>query len=925
MESVAMTELDREALHLLRLALDTEPTAREALIAQHTDAPELVARVRELLARVDEDEVRAVAEPVDDAGLMIGPYRVLRRIGRGGMGEVFLAERADGAWQREVALKRIWGGFSPLTDRFLRERQVLARLQHPHIAQLLDGGVSAQGQPWFAMEHVRGEAITRWCDARQADLETRVALLCQVCEAVQFAHAHLVVHRDIKPANVLVGDDSQAKLLDFGIAKLLDDVDPAQTQTLAMTPAWASPEQVRGDPVGTASDVYQLGLLLHALLIGAPPDRIATGGQQVAPVRIAATWAALQRADADTAATIAAARGLTPARLGARLRHDLDAIVDCATANDPRERYKTAEALREDLQRWLSHLPVQARQGRAGYRVRKFVQRNPAATALSAMLALVVAGAGVFGWQRLQAERAQFRRAESTVAFMRDIFVGTTPDKTNGASVTAEQLLDRASGRLQDKSDLDAISRAYLDGELGNTYVELGRYEKAETHLRRAVDALRPVRDTHADAYLEWLADLAFAITSNGRQRQTLDLLAGNAEFIEEHLTVPSRQRGRLVLQRGDALLELGRIDEAERDFRAAVADLRTQAPGEPLLNAQVSLGRLLSDRNQFRDALALFEQARRDSIRVRGLSEGARDGMEYYRALALAHLGRYREASTIYEAVLPRWIQREGEQHPYTDVIRIALARAYSAEGRYTDARALMARLRRTLDAQGVDPARIAAADSSDARIALDSLRAAEALPYAQRAVAFFERANPQPTPRRGRARNLLGEALLQAHDCAGAEPMLRSGLADITHAYGTAPHVEHARALDGLGRCRLLRGDYRGAQRQFEAARRQLDALYGPDDRRTLRSHVHLLWAQALADGQSERVAALRPRLVAAYGSDQHPVIGRFDRLTARIESGTSLPPMLSEDIEAGRVLPHDALGTSAQKLPVGLLGGD
>src|SRR5687768_15932634 len=231
------SSLERRALQLFRGVLHAAPAQRERLLAQACAGDEaLLARVRALLAQVEESQAgfdpTAASAQGEAAGMQIGPYRLIERIGRGGMGELFRAERCDGAFELEVALKRIWNNVAPLTERFLRERQVLARLQHAGIAQLYDGGVTEAGQPWFAMELVRGEPITRWCAARSATIEQRVALVQQVCAAVDFAHRALIVHRDLKPANVLVDEAGQAKLLDFGIAKLLDEADPEQAQTL---------------------------------------------------------------------------------------------------------------------------------------------------------------------------------------------------------------------------------------------------------------------------------------------------------------------------------------------------------------------------------------------------------------------------------------------------------------------------------------------------------------------------------------------------------------------------------------------------------------------------------------------------------------------------------------------------------------------
>lgn len=237
------TALEARALHMFRDLLDMDADQRERALCDCE--PPLRERVQALLACMADDDLVGTPE-ASCAGLRIGPYVMVERIGQGGMGEVFLAQRADGAFNRQVAVKRIWAGHASLAARFVRERQLLARLQHPHIAQLLDGGIDEAGKPWLAMELVRGHDIVTWCDRQNASLVRRVELLIQVCDAVDHAHRRLIVHRDIKPTNILVDEDGQVKLLDFGIARLLDDTAIDRTQTLAMTPAWAAPEQQSG-------------------------------------------------------------------------------------------------------------------------------------------------------------------------------------------------------------------------------------------------------------------------------------------------------------------------------------------------------------------------------------------------------------------------------------------------------------------------------------------------------------------------------------------------------------------------------------------------------------------------------------------------------------------------------------------------------
>lgn len=513
--SAASDDFERQALQGLRVLLDTDPTQRAAAVEAIAD-PALRARVAALLARAETQAAAARNGPVGadldplGPGHRLGPYRLLERIGRGGMGEVFRAKRCDGAFERDVALKCIWGGLAPLAERFQRERELLAQLQHPGIAQLYDGGIAADGRPWFAMELVRGEPITDWCDARETTLEQRIELLIQVCAAVDAAHRALIVHRDLKPANVLVDEAGRVKLLDFGIAKQLLPGEAEQAPTLAMTPAWAAPEQRAGRPITTATDVYQLGRLLRALLIGVPE---ATAGD--AP-RLAAAFRALRQRDPQAAATLAAARATVPARLQARLRGDLDCILARACLEEPAQRYRSAAALADDLQRWLAHRPVAARGGDRAYRLRRLLRRHwPAFAASAAGLALAAAG-GAYHLHRLDRELAQTRvardaaataqrhaedqreRAEATAEYFVDLFKQARPRQTDGGEVSARELLSGSLEQLLGDRDRDPRVRASLLAANGRAWSYLGRMEEADRAAAAAIGLMRS--DPGADA-----------------------------------------------------------------------------------------------------------------------------------------------------------------------------------------------------------------------------------------------------------------------------------------------------------------------------------------------------------------------------------------------------------------------------------------
>ena len=331
-------------------------------------------------------------------GDRVGPYRVIEELGRGGMGIVYRAERADGEFSQVVALKLVRRGFdgNDTTVRFRRERQILAQLDHPSIARLLDGGLHTDGRPYFAMELVDGEPITTYCDRKSLSIDARLRLFCRVCDAVQYANGRLIVHRDLKPANIFVSAAGDLKLLDFGIAKLLTDDDASASTELTgtgvrpLTPAYAAPEQLRGEPISTATDVYALGVVLCELLTARRPFASTSGGLDhvtldAEPPR-PSDVVTQDRDDAASIDEIAHARGLTPRALAARLAGDLDAIVLKALRREPQRRYIGAGALAEDLERFLQGRPVAARPEGLRYRAGKFVRRHRVGIAVAVSL-----------------------------------------------------------------------------------------------------------------------------------------------------------------------------------------------------------------------------------------------------------------------------------------------------------------------------------------------------------------------------------------------------------------------------------------------------------------------------------------------------------------------------------------------------------
>jgi len=447
-------------------------------------------------ASVNEPQAIAWAE-----GSRVGPYRLVRRLGEGGMAEVWMAQRDDGAFQRTVAIKLLFrnkgsSDRDSFAQRFTRERDILASLDHPHIAALHDAGVTPAGQPWLALEYIEGQMLTRWCDTQRLDIAARVRLFRQVLLAVQHAHANLVIHRDLKPGNILVTAQGEVRLLDFGIAKLMEQEGGTLAETeltrLAgrpMTPQYAAPEQLLGQPLTTACDVYALGVVLYELLCGERPyelklDSAAQLEQSIleveprGPSRRALTDAAVQSRGSSTQVA-----------LRKTLSSDLDAIVLRALAKQPAKRYGSVEAFRSDLDHWLAGEPVEARVPSAAYRVGKFVRRHRIAVALgvSAVLSLIgiTAVAVVMGLQA----REDSARAGAARDFMLGLFKRADQEKARGADITARELLETGRKDVLTRMAAQPRLQAELLHGIGNIQKDMGEYVGADSTFADAARA----------------------------------------------------------------------------------------------------------------------------------------------------------------------------------------------------------------------------------------------------------------------------------------------------------------------------------------------------------------------------------------------------------------------------------------------------
>jgi eukaryotic-like serine/threonine-protein kinase len=594
------------------------------------------------------------------AGDAVGPYRLVEELGRGGMAIVYLAERADGAFTQQVALKVVKRGIDTddVLGRFRQERQILASLTHPHIARLLDGGVTADGRPYLAMELVHGEPLDRYCAGQGLGLDARLDLCLAIAEAVQHAHQRLVVHRDLKPSNILVTAAGEVRLLDFGIAKLLDpaaDGTATATRTALrlLTPDYASPEQVRGDTITTASDVYQLGLILFELVTGRRAQAVAGLGPGEAE-RVIGAHELPRASQALGDATP------YPGASKRRLRGDLDRIVATAVAKAPERRYHSVSALADDLRRFRRGLPIAARGDSLWYRTTTFVRRNRAAVAAATAVVLAIGAiVGFYSW-RLAGERDRARQEAATaneaVTFLTGLFTGADPVRPTGTPVTARELLDRGAARVRTDLAAQPELQARMMSVVGNIYNSLALRDEAIPLLEQSLTLRRRQLGGRHLEVAKGAQQLAQALHNAGRP--------GTQALYEEALAIheslpgpPSDDMTAALNGLGLVHRRAGRLDEAKAFLERAVQHReRVLGPDAALLGATLNnLGLVYNTRGDTAQARATLERALAihqkhhgtnhplvavtlsnlaDVIRVQGDLEGAR--VRHEQALAV-------------------------------------------------------------------------------------------------------------------------------------------------------------------------------------------------------------------------------------------------------------------------------------------------
>jgi eukaryotic-like serine/threonine-protein kinase len=706
---------------LLAEALGRRPENRSVYLDEACAGDEALRRELDELLALNDDaaeffdqlsgEIAGAAplelESATHSGIRIGPYRTLAAIGQGGMGAVYRAERIDGAFDQEVALKLLHRDMDTpeLRARFLAERQLLAGLSHPNIAHLLDGGVTDEGRPYFVMELVEGKPITRYCAENELSTHDVLHLFHGIIAAVSYLHRNLVVHRDLKPSNIFVDTKGQVKLLDFGIAKLLADTTASapltRTGQQLMTPEYAAPEQVLGDSVTTATDVYALGAVLYELLTGQRPH---AGGRsdgrapaQELPPTPSSVLRSRHAAGGDSPGTIESGR---PPQ-NRRISGDLDAICLKALRPDPEARYPSAEQLGSDIERHLEGQPVGARTGTLGYRTGLFVRRHRTGVVVAgALVALMLVGVVREISLRGAAERArqeaeiEAAKAVAVSRFLGDLLSSVDPAKAQGEAVAVTDVLEQASVRIDESDELASQPEveAAVRRTIASTYISLGRYDDAREHLERAVTLLG-WPESHNLETLSVVAELGVLYQRLGMAAEAEDLIRTVLEIRTETLGEDHPASLSSLNQLADFLFSQGRIDEVEPLDRKTL-EIRRRVLGEDhpdTLRSLNGLAATLFSQGRYTEAAPLFEEGL--AIRRRTLGDSHPDTLMLANNLAAVYveLGRPAEAEVLQREVVEGRTRVLGGAHDQTAMSVHNLGVTLAQLGRYEEAEELL------------------------------------------------------------------------------------------------------------------------------------------------------------------------------------------------------------------------------------------
>ncbi|MBK7142989.1 MAG: serine/threonine protein kinase [bacterium] len=703
---------------IFELALDAAPEDRDAVVRRACqDDNAMYAEVMALLAADAEGHPMLDREtpfnlPQEDPqliGTQIGSYRLIAALGEGGMGAVYLADRVDGQFEQRVAIKVVQPSLRTkvILRRFQQERQILAHLNHPNIARLLDGGLTPDGRPYFVMEYVDGVPIDQYCQTRGLSLAEKLRLILQACEAVEFAHSNLVIHRDLKPANILVDQDGRVKVIDFGIAKVLAEsadvdmsVDLTQTGFRAMTPRYASPEQVRNQPITTASDVYSLGVVLYELLTGRYPYKTSMdSGPELEQAVVT------QEPERPSSVVLRPARKelspigdqISTKKLQRQLRGDLDTICMAALRKDLTRRYQTARQLTDDIRRYLDGWPIEARMDSVPYMVGKFVRRHRPIVFASILAIVAIAVTIGFYTNRLASERdkarLEARKSREIAKFLTGIFEVSDPNESRGTDVTARELLDTAITRLRTELKNQPAVKAMLLRLAADILYNLGHIPQSRELAFESAELNRITFGEHNLEYADNLLQLTLILDDAGERDSALSVARKALSIVRDIYPDRDTNVANMQVSLGHVYRHLGNFDSAEVYYRAGLETQR-ELEGDTATavgNTLNHLGRLYYQRGEYAKAEPIVREAIATLINVFGRED-------HFEVIASrGNLGailmaqeRYAEAESVFVRNRALLASMVGTDHTYYGGMTTQLASAVYMQGRIEEAHAL-------------------------------------------------------------------------------------------------------------------------------------------------------------------------------------------------------------------------------------------
>ena len=807
---------------LFAQAVDLPEAERSALVLSKTeDDPALREELFDLLAcdtgRSTGPLTNALGAALDATtrdrrrallGKVVGNYKLVSVLGHGGTGTVYLGERSDRQYSAQVAVKIVDSATvqGDLGMRFRAERQILASLNHPNIARLLDAGETPDGQPYLVMEYVHGEPVDRYCDRLQLDIRSRLELFLQICTAVQYAHQNLIVHRDLKPANILVTGDGAPKLLDFGIAKLLDVGDAASLLALTrmndrlLTPEYASPEQILGRAVTTASDVYALGIVLYELLTGLRPYVVPASASQLElersicvtdPHRPSASVArAIEKGPVEGESSITAlaqSRSMAPERLRKRLMGDIDAIVMRSMRKEPEHRYPSIEQLTADIRRYLSQEPVLARQGNWLYYSQRFMRRHAFGVAAGATFVTVViafAIAMTIQTQRIARERdratQESERAEKVSSFMLNVFASADPFENLGSQKTASDLLDQAARSIQGDLNEQPEVRARLLEAIGRAYRRQGRPGRAVAYLEDSLSIREKLPGENVAQTGSVLTELAIAFNQDGKFEESDRAFRRAMEISERSANSRTVTYARLLVDLGRMEFTRGNVDKGEAYLTRGLK-LTRELEGSRHPEVAAILNDL-SNARAWHDDLAGAERAAQEAVSIYRESVHERHpdrvmaDFQYGQVLFLE--GRMNDAGPLFEQTLNNQRMLFGTNSRQVANSLDALAHVRLAQDRIDEARKLAEEAVEVSKALGANNFMTGYLQTSLAQVLTREQKYDLAEQQLREALDVYARSLPPDHQYIAASEYVLGEVLLATKRLPDAEAMLLASM---------------------------------------------------------------------------------------------------------------------------------------------------